>query len=390
MDEAGARALLERLSTTEQPPSRVDIGLARERGGTLLRRRRWALAGPPVLAAAAVVALVLGIGAITGGGGGPGLAPDTPTLSVRHPFNPLAPYAAFGWLPKGVPRTVTSPGSTLAELELGVGSWAKGQFSLSVWAPATCTPDAAQVRAALRRHHHPLLSCTQDTGAGWAANLSRSAPAIAGRPGFWFDGHMLAWEYAPHAWATLYISRRGTPPTSPSPFTPATIVKVAAHVRFAATTKPAVKFPFQLTGLPASWRVLSVAGWRTTADGLLASTSRELGSSTSVGRLDGPVTGTIGYIAITPGKSRCTFFRGSSRRVDLNGVTAIVTLFSAGVPRPYQGLCIAETDGLHVMFLEYPEPGHAGFALGGVTGVFTHHLRLLGPDPGNWTTRPLG
>jgi hypothetical protein len=44
MDEAGARALLERLSTTEQPPSRVDIPLARQRGSTLLRRRRWALA----------------------------------------------------------------------------------------------------------------------------------------------------------------------------------------------------------------------------------------------------------------------------------------------------------------------------------------------------------
>ena len=71
-------------------------------------------------------------------------------------------------------------------------------------------------------------------------------------------------------------------------------------------------------------------------------------------------------------------------------MTAIVTLFSAGVPRPYQGLCIAETNGLHVMFLEYPGPGHAGFAFGGVTGVFKHHLRLLGPDPGNWTTRPLG
>jgi hypothetical protein len=387
VDESGARALMERLSTREPPPSRVDIGLARQRGSTLLRRRRWALAGAPLLAATAVLALVLGIGAITGTNGGPGIPPAESKLSVRHPFNPLAPYAAFGWLPKGVPREVSSPGSTLAELQLGAGSVAKGQFSLSVWAPGTCSPAAAQLRAALRRHQHPLLNCTQATGSGWAANMSRRAPAIAGRPGFWFDGHMLAWEYAPHAWATLSVSRGGTP------IPPATIVKVAAHVAFAATAKPVVKFPFQLTGLPASWRVLSVAGWRATADGLLAGVSRELGSSTSVGRLDGPVTGTIGYIAITPGRSRCPFFHGSgnsSRRVVLGGVTAIVTLFSAGVPRPYQGLCIAETDGLHVMFLEYPGPGHAGFAFGGVTGVFRHHLRLLGPGPANWTTQPLG
>jgi hypothetical protein len=76
--------------------------------------------------------------------------------------------------------------------------------------------------------------------------------------------------------------------------------------------------------------------------------------------------------------------------VALGGVTAIVTHFTgSGVP-PYQGLCISETNGLHVHFLEFPERGHAGFAFGGVTGVFTHHLRLLGSNPANWTTRPLG
>jgi hypothetical protein len=390
MDEAGARGLMERLSMTEQPPSRVDIGLARQRGGVLLRRRRLGLAGIPVLAAATVVALVLGAGAIGGArGGGPGIQPAPQMMSVvRHPFNPAAPYAAFGWLPQGMPRNVTSPGSTLAELELAAGSLAGDQFSLSVWAPAACQPDAGQVRAALRRHHHPMLDCNQPSGEGWATTLSRAAPSIAGHPAFWFYGHMLAWEYAPHAWATLYSSRPGTA------IPDATIVKVAAHVRFAAAAKPMVKFPFQLTGLPPSWRLLSVAGWRATADGLLAGTSRELGSSTSVGRADGPATGTIGYLAITPGQRRCAFFQhssdGSSERVVLNGVTAIVTQFTGGPAGHYQGLCVPETDGLHVMFLEYPGPGHAGFAFGGVAGVFTHHLHLLGPDPAHWTTAPLG
>ena len=375
---------MERLSTTEQPPSRVDIGLARQRGGTLLRRRRWALAGAPLLAAGAVVALVLGIGAITGGGGGPRI-PSVPSApALRHPFNPLAPYAAFGWLPKGVPRNVNSTGSTLAQLQLAVGSPAKGQFSLTAWTRGACNLDAAQVRAGLRRQYHPMLNC-DDAVIGWGANRSRPAPAVGGRPAFWFDGHMLAWEYARHAWATLYVSRHGTPIPA------ATIVKVAAHVRFAATAKPAVKFPFQLTGLPASWRVLSVAGWRATADGLLAG-ANYLGMTTSVGRADGPVSGMIGQIVITPGKSNCPFFRGPanrSRRVVLGGVTAIVTHFTGSGVRPYQGLCIQETNGLYVHFLEFPEPGNAGFAFGGVTGVFTHHLHLLGADPANWTTRPI-
>ena len=98
--------------------------------------------------------------------------------------------------------------------------------------------------------------------------------------------------------------------------------------------------------------------------------------------------------AITPGKSKRPYFRGSSegssKRVSLGGVTAIVTHFTASGAPPYQGLCIPEVDGLHVSFLEYQEPGRAGFAFGGVTGVFTHHLRLLGPDPANWTTHPIG
>jgi hypothetical protein len=383
MDEAGARALLERLGTTEQPLSRVDIGLARQRGRMLLRRRRWGLAAAPVLAAAAVVAVVLGIGAIVGGGGGPSIPPVPSAPVVRHPFNPLAPYAAFGWLPKGVPRNVNSTASTLAELQLEVGSAAKGQFLLTVWTRRVCNIDAAQVRANLRRQHHPVLDC-EDASTGWGVNLSRPAPAVGGRPAFWFNGHMLAWAYARHAWATLYVSRHGTP------VPPAAIVKVAAHVRFAATTRPAVKFPFQFTGLPASWRMLSVAGWRATADGLLAGASLELGMTTTVGRADGPVTGTIGQIVITPGKSGCTFFGGSSQRVALGGVTAIVTHFSGSGARPYQGLCIQEADGLHVQFLEYPGPGNAGFVLGGVTGVFLHHLHLLGADPANWTTRPIG
>jgi hypothetical protein len=386
MDEAGARALMERLSTTEQPPSRVDIGLARKRGSALLRRRRWGLAGGPLLAAAVAVALVLGIGAITGPVGGPRIGPATRGVSLLHRFNPLAPHAAFGWLPEGVRHNLSSPGSTPSMLQLTVGSEARGWFMLTVWAPGACNLDAAQVRARLRRHHHPLLDCAQDASAGWASTLSGPAPAVGGRPGFWFAGHMLAWEYAPHAWATLYVSRRGTPIPA------ATTVKVAARVTYKATAKPVVRFPFRLTGPPASWRVLS-APWRATPDGLLAGGNNEMGNYVKVGPADGPVTGVIGQIVITPGASRCPFFRTSresSKRVDLGAVKAIVTRFADPGARPYQGLCIPETNGLHVFFLEFREPGHAGYAFGGVTGVFMHHMLLLGPDPGNWTTRPLG
>jgi hypothetical protein len=388
MNETGARALMERMSVTEPPPSRVDIALARQRGARRLRRRRWAAGVAPLLAAAAVVAVVAGTGALSrvAGSGGGDTGPVSPARVAvpRHPFSPLAPYAAFGWLPKGDPRTVSSPTSTLIQLQLTIGSAARGQFMLTVWAPTTCNPGAAKVRAALTGGHHPTLDC-EDITSGWAAELGRPAPAVAGRPGFWFDGHSLAWEYAPHAWATLAVYRRG------AAIPDATIVKVAAHVKYAATAKPSVKFPFQLTGLPASWQVTSAA-WRATADGLVATPSDEMGGNAAVGPADGRFAGTIPRIEITPGKSKCPFFRGSSssRRVVLGGVTAVVTHFTGSGVRPYQGLCIPETHGLHVSFLELPKPGRAGFAFGGVTGIFLHHLHLLGPGPANWTTHPLG
>jgi hypothetical protein len=389
MDEMGARALLERMSVAEPPASRVNIALARQNGAQRLRRRRWAAGMAPLLAAAVVAAVIAGTGALSrgAGSGGGGSGPVSPARVAvpRHPFNPLAPYAAFGWLPKGGTRTLSSPTSTLIQLQLTIGSAAKGQFMLTVWAPATCNLDAAKVRAALRGGHHPALDC-EDTLSGWRAELGRPAPAVHGRPGFWFGGHELAWEYAPHAWATLYVSRRGTP------IPDATILKVAARVKYAATAKPSVRFPFRLTGLPASWRVTS-APWRATADGPVATPNIGWeGGYPTVGPADGRYAGTIRQIVITPGKSKCPFFRGSStsRWVVLNGVTAVVTRFTGSGVRPYQGLCVPQTHGLHVMFLELPEPGRGGFAFGGVTGIFLHHLRLLGPDPANWTTHPLG
>jgi len=389
MDEMGARALLERMSVTESPPSQVDIALARQRGVQRLRRRRWAAGMAPLLAAAVVAAVIAGTGVLSrvAGSGGGDAGPVSPARVVlpRHPFNPLAPYAAFGWLPKGDARTLSSPASTLIQLQLTVGSAAKGQFMLTVWAPTTCNLGAAKVRTALRGAYHPTLDC-EDTISGWAAELGRPAPAVAGRPAFWFDGHELAWEYAPHAWAMLSAYRRG------AAIPDATIVKVAAHIKYAAAAKPSVKFPFQLTGLPASWRVTSAA-WRATADGLVSTISNEMGGNAAVGPPGKRFAVMLPQIEITPGKSKCHFFNGSSgssHRVVLNGVTAIVTRFTSSGAPPYQGLCVSETHGLHVSFLENPEPGRAGFAFGGVTGIFLHHLRLLGPDPANWTTHPLG
>ncbi len=97
MDETGVRALLERVADDPAPPSRVDIPAARQRGRRRIRRRRAALGAAPVAAAAAVALVVSGVIPASLGFGRGGLRPGPETARSR--FNPLVPYAAFGWLP---------------------------------------------------------------------------------------------------------------------------------------------------------------------------------------------------------------------------------------------------------------------------------------------------
>ena len=380
MDEAGARALLERMSVVEAPPSRVDIAMARRRGGKRLRRRRWARAVAPVLAAAAVAAVVLGTGALPLVGGQGSTGPERPgQVRPPHRFNPLAPYAAFGWLPRGVPRAAAGVISLPSQLLLITGSVRTGDFSLRVWAPGTCNVNAAQVTGGLgAQRGYPYLDCSQHGFADFADYVVRRAPAVTGRPAFWLIDDTLAWEYAPHAWATLsaYLGQGLSHAR--------TMVKIAAHVRFAAARVPSLRFPFQLTGLPASWHAVS-AVWRPTSRGLA-------GGALAVGPASAsPGMGVISQIGVAPaGHATCGAPPGSAR-VTLRGVRAFLTLRGPhnGTPAS-QELCVPHADGLSVSFTLYRPPGSPAFPLGGATGIFLHHLRLLGPNPANWTTRPLG
>ena len=369
MDEAGARALLDRVGATPAPPPAVDIALARRDGRARLRRRRWGTALAPVVAAAAAAAIILGTGALTGGttgGGHGGPRPVSPVISPPHRFDPLRPYATFGWLPPGVPRAA-AVSQSLATVQIALaGSLRTGQYQLTAWAPGTCDRSPAQLARALGRHRHPELNCAQSSSAGSLAQVLGQAPAVRGRSAFWLRGTMLAWEYAPRSWATLAAYRRGTAVPR------AIMLRVAAWVRYGDPNAPRPRFPYQLTGIPASWQVTSVH-W----DG-----KNLLGKQLSAGL--------IGQLLVTPGQANCWFDPGASRRITLNGAKAILTVFRQQGARAYQGLCVPEADGLSVFFLLFRAHGEHGYPFGGAAGLFLRHLRLLGADPANWTTRPLG
>jgi hypothetical protein len=368
VDEAGVRALLDRVSATPAPPSAVDIGLARRRGLSRLRRRRWGTALAPVLAAAAVAAIILGTGALagrTGSGTHGSPRPVSPVVSPPHRFNPLIPYVTFGWLPPGVPRGADIAQSLPTDQIAVAGTLQTGQYQLTVWAPGTCDRDPAQLAEALQRNRQPQLDCAQSPSAGSVASVLRQAPPVHGRPAFWMRGHFLAWEYARHSWVTLVAYRRGTA-------VPAAIVlRVAGSVHYGAPG-PAPRFPYQFTGIPASWQV-TWANWK--AGDLL-------GRNLSAGQ--------VGQVVVTPGRGKCWFTPGESQRLTLNGARAVLTVFRQPGVRTYQSLCVPEVDGLSVYFQLYRAHGEHGFPFGGAAGLYLHHLHLLGPDPANWTTRPLG
>ena len=103
MDETRVRGLLElAAAATEEPPSRVDVELARSRARRKLRWRRASLAGA---SAAAVVAVVVAAVAVPGSHGaapGRGRAPEAHAQIIApRQFSLVSPYAAFGWLPPG-------------------------------------------------------------------------------------------------------------------------------------------------------------------------------------------------------------------------------------------------------------------------------------------------
>ena len=75
---------------------------------------------------------------------------------------------------------------------------------------------------------------------------------------------------------------------------------------------------------------------------------------------------------------------GQSRRETINGYRVIVDRLPAVRGNPVvRQVCAADADGLFVFVSTY------GRSRPDATGLFAHHLRLLGPDPANWTTRPV-
>jgi hypothetical protein len=353
MDESQVRALFAEQSRTEPPPSQVSIGLARSEGCRRLRRRRAGIAGAPVLAVAAIVAVFLAASPAAPARPGASSSPAASNLPpAPQRFNPLLPYAAFGWLPPGLALVSGSSGTT--EMNL---------FAR----PFTLTVHSANRPCILQGRQ---LNCV-DAGQG-TIPLASSAPAVHGQPAFWTKDHArLVFRYASGGWAVLSLGKNRGPQERRD------AVHIADQVRFGAAARSQLSFPAQISPAPDRWRIDSAS--------FLPYGGKLWASKFFIA----PGHGVPLYFSIYPTTARSTCrlkkgLRSAPELIDGHQVTISRQLAIPGNQR-LQILCAADADGLSVFIAE--NGGH--FAMG-VATLFAHHLRLLGPQPANWTTRLLG
>jgi hypothetical protein len=365
MDEPQVRAIFERLSGTEVPPSQVDVGLARLTGRRRLRRRRAILSGTPAVAVAVVALSANAILPAAPHGPHRGGHPvnDSPPPATAG-FSPLVPYAEFGWLPAGVSLIAGNTGRFSQYLAAGPNAHT-ATWSLTVIAAGRCNLSSGQILRHLQHGGHPVLRCSTGPGIGYLYAPTGQAPPVSGRPAFWID-HQLLWENARGNWAVVgetgdHLHQERT-------------VKVAAGVRF-GLPRPALMFPVQLTGLPAAWRARSARF--VPDDGVLRGIELSL---------TGPVTRVLPQATVDarlagPG-SRCFFSPGQSQRRTINGVAVVVTRVSKN-PASVD-VCAAHAHGLSLFVSTHGNESPRAVS------IFRDHLRILGPDRSRWTAHPLG
>ena len=312
--------------------------------------------------AAALAALLLAIAAVAVAlAAAPGrpaaIAPARPAAVVADQFSPFIAYAALGWPP--------------ADYKLLEGGTTRGATYQVAWRPSSSTAwyllayPAGEPPADHGPWPHvqgvlPIrAACPHQPGTQhqWAPRLLghrlRCLPVA---------GVVLAWQHAPGSWAVLELGN-----TKPlDAYGRQEAVKAASHARFGVHAEPPVAFPVQLTGLPASWHLISgVQAWMPEWNGvtyqpdghvLYASHwSVSTGSASTGPRARPYLTFTIG-LAGQPGSCRVPV-QGPIVHTVVNGYRVIVTRGPFG-----QALRAANARGLSVQIEERSNRPGAGLA----------------------------
>jgi hypothetical protein len=350
MLESAIRAVYEEMADRDQPPSTISIPAASHRGRARLGWHRSGLVAAPVLAAGAVIGIALS-GTLPGGLLGSGPASVRALRPAPGEFSLLRPYAAFGWVPPSYDSMQDTINLTATSLTL-VGP----SISLQVYAAGRCQ---------VRDH---TLRCKEATGVVAAKGsqlppLGQVVGAIAGQPAYWYFGAgALSWQYARGGWAVLTSDISSV----------RTVLHIARTMKFGPAVGPAVRFPFQLTNLPADWHLgtVNAQGTRSVQDAFdFSFTTAEAGSTPE-------------FSGQRPYKNDCEgWVTPPITTLHIDGQTVEI----GGGKADWQNeLCDGNAYGELVWMTLGSHPQISAASL------FAHHLRLLGSNPADWTTQPIG
>lgn len=384
--EARVRELFEQVADGDQPPANVSIGAAASRGRSLLRRRRTRLAGPPVLAAAAVVAVALA-GVLPAGKAQvpthphPTASKETPVAAAPQRFNPLVPYASLGWLPAG--ESVSSGATGRIGMFLNAGSGGHIRWQLWAYAHGQCvltTQQAPSGSDTKRSHRVPYLNCYDGAQQWNGIVLSGSAPAVNGRRAFWAPGSVV-WEYAPGGWAELINTNSTGNPGRVA-------LQIARSAEFGTGTPQPILFALQLTTAPAAWQVSSTSFVRQ-GGALLAESYAVTSGDAVLPANEGSDAVNLPFVSLgAPNANGCYVDpAGQSVHRVINGYQVLVTDIPGSTGArpmvPSYRVCVNNADGFQVLI------GANGWHPAVAPVTLFQHLRLLGTNPADWTTRPL-
>ncbi len=365
MDETRVRGLLQRAAATQEPPSRVDVELACSRGRRKLRWRRASLAGAAAAAVVAVAVAAVAVPGSAGTGPGRGRVPEAHgPVAAPWRFDPLRPYAAFGWLPARESLVQGTTSTNDVDLTAGSGP----AWELEVYAAGFCDLTSGQVLRRLGLHQQPQLDCSKSVNGAVYQVTNVAAARVDGHTAFWTANQTyLIWQYANHGWAAL---------TSPIRNASSVALRVARGVRYGAAG-PSIKFQVQSVNMPREWTILLVRFW---ADaGVLRGYQYVLAGTGA------SASGAIFSAGPATVISSCYPGRQSPRET-INGYQVVVNHYPASNGNaPGMRVCAPDADGVAVIVStsgshESPD----------AVSIFRRHIRILGTNPADWTTEPLG
>jgi hypothetical protein len=378
--ESDIKKLYELMAEREPPPSKINIPAAYRRGRRLRRRRQAGVIAAPLLAAGAVLAIALtALPAGLHGTTPPPASNGAPAVAPQQ-FDPLIPFASFGWLPDHASLQTTS---------------LLGQTELLVYGPpgVTHVPYILLVAHSAGRCHVTgrELSCSVAPGVtAIPAPVGPQVGVVDGHPAYWAPPQVpkqrkgrppplavlgiqpgtLVWQYAAGGWAAL------TTETLPD------ALKIATNVRFGYAGEPHIRFRIQLTGVPADWQVNAVGtAWQ---DGVLYANDYQITAGHVDAVPEGDYPSTTPFLETGAGaKNACVgllYYKIS---------TTVINGYQVGLSNnsqsgwPKYELCADDADGTFVWIANGSQP-----TLSPVS-IFGQHMRLLGPDPADWTTQPI-